>query len=207
MTVLLMLALVLAGSTGVAHSSGRADGRDAPAAPASYAEALHAWTTAEDISAWAATYFSYDISRAMRLSETQRAKEGPVAIYTPGELFDGRTGVCVDLARLGVETLRRIDPRSDPRYLMVEFEPARIAGNILRRHWLVTFRREGKLYVFLDSERPGHVAGPYDDAAQFIREYEQYRRRAIVTFREAESYQKQRRARVMSQEAPGQLRD
>jgi hypothetical protein len=58
--------------------------------------------------------------RAITPSETQRSKQAPLAIYTPSELFDGSSGVCVDLARFAVETLKQIDPDSDPKYLMVE---------------------------------------------------------------------------------------
>ena len=74
-------------------------------------------------------------------------------IYNPSEFFDTKTGVCVDLARFGVETLRRIDPSSDPQYLMIEFEPIYLKGNMLRLHWLVRFKRDGKIYFFADSKR------------------------------------------------------
>ena len=38
----------------------------------------------------------------------QRSKQAPFAIYTPSEFFDRRSGVCVDLARFAVETLKQI---------------------------------------------------------------------------------------------------
>jgi hypothetical protein len=168
----------------------------------SYEQALHIWKTPEDITAWIAANFSYDMARAMRLSETQRTKNEPFLIYDPFEFFKTRTGVCVDLSRFGVETLRRIDPQSDPKYLMIEFDPIQIAGNTLRFHWLVGFNRDGKTYFFADSKRPGHIAGPYNDAREFINEYEQYRGRKIVAFRELESYQKQRRTPALKLKAP-----
>ena len=96
-------------------------------------------------------------------------------IQAPSEFFDTKTGVCADLSRFGVETLRQIDPHSDPKYLMIEFEPMQIQRNTLRLHWLVSFRRDGHIYLFADSKRPGHMAGPYKDARAFIAEYEQYR--------------------------------
>jgi hypothetical protein len=159
----------------------------------SYEQVLHIWKTPEDINAWIAANFSYDMARAKRLSETQRTKNEQLLIYHPFEFFKTRAGVCVDLSCFGVETLRRIDPRSDPNYLMIEFDPIQIAGNTLRFHWLVSFKRNGKTYFFADSKRPGHIAGPYNDAREFINEYAQYRGRKIVAFRELESYQKQRR--------------
>jgi hypothetical protein len=103
--------------------------------------------------------------------------------------------MCVDLSRFGVETLRSIDPQSDSKYLMIEFAPMHVAGNTLRLHWLASFRRDGQIYFFADSERPGHIAGPYKDMRNFIHNYEQYRGRKIQAFREVESYKKQQRNR------------
>jgi len=171
-------------------------------AAATYEQALQLWKTPEDINAWIAANFSYDMARAIRLSETQRTKSEPISIYSPSEFFERRAGVCVDLSRFGVETLRRIAPGSDPKYLMIEFDPIQIKGNTLRFHWLVSFKRDGRTYFFCDSKRPGHMAGPYDATQAFIDEYEQYRGRKIVSFRELESYQKRRRTRALKQPAP-----
>jgi len=166
----------------------------------SYEQALRVWKTPEDINRWVAANFSYDRARALRLSETQRAKNGRISIHAPSEFFDTKTGVCVDLSRFGVETLRRIDPLSDPKYLMIEFDPIQTKGNMLRLHWLVSFRRDGKIYIFADSKRPGHIAGPYNDVQTFVIEYEKYRQRKIVAFRELDSYEKQRRPQAQKQQ-------
>jgi hypothetical protein len=166
-------------------------------AAGSYEQALRVWKTPEDINGWIAANFSYDMARALRLSETQRTKNERISIYDPSKFFDTKTGVCVDLSRFGVETLRRIDPGSDPKYLMIEFDPVQIRRNMLRLHWLVSFKRDGKTYFFADSKRPGHIAGPYNNTQEFISEYEQYRGRKIVVFRELESYQKQRRTQTL----------
>jgi hypothetical protein len=166
----------------------------------SYQRALQIWKTPEDIHGWINANFSYDTARAIKLSETQRTKNGQLAIHPPSAFFENKTGVCVDLARFGLETLRSIDPHSDPKYLMIEFEPIQVRGNTLRLHWLVSFRREGKIYLFADSKRPGHMAGPYNDIQAFIAEYEQYRGRKIVAFRELDSYEKQRRNQTPKQQ-------
>jgi hypothetical protein len=163
----------------------------------SYAHALRIWKTPEDIRAWIAANFYYDTARAMRLSETQRAKHGPLPIYPPAHFFSTKAGVCVDLARFAVETLRAIDSQSDPKYVMIEFDPGDITGNMLRRHWLVSFKRDGKTHFFADSRRPGHIAGPYNDLHEFIQVYERYRGRKIVAFREMESYQKRQRTQAL----------
>jgi hypothetical protein len=166
-----------------------------------YEQALQVWKTPEDINRWIATNFSYDMARAMRLSESERAKNEGISIYEPSKFFDTKTGVCIDLSRFGVETLRRIDPGSDPKYLMIEFEPVQIRGNMLRLHWLVSFKRGGKTYFFADSNHPGYIAGPYNDAREFIDEYAQYRGRKVMAFRELESYQKQRRTPALKRKA------
>jgi hypothetical protein len=85
---------------------------------------------------------------------------------------------------------------------MIEFAPMQIAGNSLRLHWLVRFKRGGKTYFFADSKRPGHIAGPYNDTREFINDYEQYRGRKIVTFRELESYHKQQRTQSRKVQVP-----
>jgi hypothetical protein len=179
--------------------------RDATAvfkAAGSYDQAVQIWKSPEDVNEWIAANFSYDMARALRLSETQRAQYKQISIYSPSEFFDTKTGVCVDLSRFGVETLRRIAPNSDPQYLMIEFDPIQLQGNMLRLHWLVSFKRDGKIYFFADSKRPGHIAGPYNNTHEFIREYEHYRGQKIVAFRESESYQKQRKTRALKLQVP-----
>jgi len=206
----LFVLLFLAGSANVLHSAEPFSdmpeyGRDSTVrfkAAGSYEQALQVWKTPEDIRAWIAANFSYDKARAMRLSENQRAKGEQLAIYTPSEFFATKAGICVDLSRFGVETLRQIDPQSDPKYLMIEFDPIQITGNTLRLHWLVRFKRDGKTYFFADSKRPAHIAGPYNHTREFIRDYEQYRGRRIVAFREMDSYQKKRRRQALKLPAP-----
>ena len=138
---------------------------------------------------------------AARFSETQIEKQGPIAIYTPSEFFATKSGVCIDLSRFAVETLRAIDPQTDPQYIMIEFNPIQISVNIFRRHWLGSFKRDGKTYFFADSKRPGFIDGPYMICAEFIREYERYRARNIVTFREMGSFQKRQRTPALKLKA------
>ena len=160
----------------------------------SYNQALGIWKTAEDINKWVAGSFIYDKARAIKLSSNQRTKNKGISIYKPPEFFETKAGVCVDLARFGVETLRTIDPNSDPKYLMIEFDPIQINSNTFRLHWLVSFKKDSMKYFFCDSKRPGYIAGPYNSTQVFISEYEQYRGRKIVAHRELESYKKQRKS-------------
>ena len=166
---------------------------------ASYAHALQLWRTPEDINAWIGAKFRYDMPRAMLLSENQRGRSGPLPIHPPHEFFAAPSGICVDLSRFAVETLRQIDPDAKASYLMIEFAPVTVSGNTLRMHWLAAFVRDGQYYFFADSKRPGHLAGPYPSPAQFIAEYSTYRERPIVAFRELDSYQRRQRTLATKQ--------
>ena len=166
---------------------------------ASYADAIRLWTTPQDINAWIGARFQYDTSRAMMLSETQRNRSVRVPIHEPQDFFATPSGICVDLSRFAVETLRTIDPGTQPNYLMIEFAPATIGGNTLRLHWLASFRRDGKYYFFADSKRPGHIAGPYESTRDFIDEYTAYRGRNVLAFRELEGYQRKQRTQAAKQ--------
>ena len=164
--------------------------------PPSYAAALRSWRSADDINAWIRSSFRYDRARALLLSETQRNRGSRLPIHAPEPFFDAPSGVCVDLARFAVETLHAIDPPSRPAYVMIEFAPVTIAGNTLRRHWVVSFERDGMRYFFADSKRPGHLAGPYRSTQDFIDDYARYRGRTIVSHRELESYERKMRTRA-----------
>jgi hypothetical protein len=61
-------------------------------------------------------------------------------------------------------------------------------------HWLVSFKRDGRYFFFADSRRPAHIAGPYTDIQTFVKEYEHYRGREIVSFQELDSYRKKQKA-------------
>jgi hypothetical protein len=159
----------------------------------SYSQALKAWRTPEDVNAWIGAKFRYDMQRAMLLSENQRARSGSLPIHQAHEFFADPSGICVDLSRFTVETLRQIGPELDAHYLMIEFSPATVRGNTLRMHWVASFKRDGKHYFFGDSKRPGHMAGPYASTQEFIAEYSAYRNRPVVAFRELQSYQRMQR--------------
>ena len=199
LTVLILVALAACSSLPNAADplSDAPEGRYIPTTPinaaSSYEQALLIWRNAEDLNAWIGTKFEYDMSRAMLLSETQRTQSGRLPIYSPEEFFSAPRGVCVDLSRFAVETLRVIDPEAKPAYLLIEFAPMSIRGDTLRLHWLAMYRHQGSFCFFADSKRPGHIAGPYATVNQFIAEYARYRGREVVAFRELESYERKLR--------------
>lgn len=165
------------------------------AGPRTYDEAVREWSSSDAINAWIGSSFRYDRGRALALSETTRAANVSTAVIEPEAFFAHPRGVCIDLARFAVSTLRRVDPQSRGAYLMIEFEPVEVAGQVLRRHWLATFERGGKRYFFADSKRPGHMAGPYDSVDAFIVEYGAYRGRPIVSYKVLEGYERRIRKR------------
>lgn len=159
-----------------------------------YAELPQRWQRAEDINAWIGARFEYDRDRALALSESARARQsGRVAIIEPEAFYAAPRGVCVDLTRFAVSTLRRIDAGAQASYLMIEFEPVQVQGQWLRRHWMAAFRRDEAWWFFADSKRPGHLAGPYDSVAQFLNDYAAYRGRAVVSHRLLPSHERQMR--------------
>jgi hypothetical protein len=160
---------------------------------ASYAQALAAWRTPEDVNDWIGARFEYDMGRALALSESQRARGPAPAIHEPGAFYDRPVGVCVDLARFAVDALTQVAPELKPRYLMIEFDPTRLQGQTLRRHWVVVYEQADGIHVFADSKRPGVVAGPYPTIAAFIDDYASYRKRPIVAFRELEDHRRKAR--------------
>ena len=161
-----------------------------------YVASVAMWRSAEDVNDWIGARFEYDMQRAIRLSETQRNNAGPLPIPAPEAFFGAPRGVCVDLSRFAVETLRTVDPASKPAYVMIEFAPVFVAGNTLRRHWVATFERDGRHYFFADSKRPGHMAGPYGSVGEFVADYATYRGREVIAFRVVDTYE--RRTRTMA---------
>jgi len=202
--VVLSLAAFVAGAVHATTAVPADPASDAPearfvfAAPvstyASYEQALSAWRQPEDVNAWIGARFEYDMARAIALSESQRAAGPSPAIHAPADFHAQPRGVCVDLARFAVESLQQIAPGLRPRYLMVEFDPVRLQGQVLRRHWMAGFEREGAFWFFADSKRPGHLAGPYASVESFISEYAQYRGRTVVAHRLTDSHRRQMRS-------------
>ncbi|HVF65324.1 MAG TPA: hypothetical protein VNE58_15155 [Casimicrobiaceae bacterium] len=161
-----------------------------------YADALARWRTPEDIARFLDATFVYDRTRALALAEPTNASTARPAIYAPADFYAKPQGVCVDLARFGVETLDRIDPKLSARYLMIEFAPVTIEGRTLRRHWIAMFRRDGALWFYADSSRPEKVDGPYATIDAFIADYRKVRGREIVGWREQESFARRTKAQA-----------
>ena len=170
---------------------------------ASFEDAVAQWRSPQEVNAWIGASFRYDRERALQLSETQRARLANAdVIYPPAQFFARPQGICVDLARFAVEALAAVAPATKPRYVMIEFDPVIVDGEVLRRHWLASYEADGGLYFFADSSRPGYIDGPYASTDEFIAAYSVFRRQTIVSFREASTYR-----RSMKTQSIGQMRE
>lgn len=154
----------------------------------SYAEAIQNWKAIEEVNNWIAENFRYDLQRARLLAGSGSRQK--ISIYAPAEVFHNKAGVCVDLARFAFETIKMIDPDLDLHYLMIEFEPLKIGNSTFRRHWLVVYQKKELLYVLADTKRPGHLSGPYSHLADFIAEYQTFRKRKIISYKLTDTYRK-----------------
>jgi len=166
--------------------------------PGSYDDALANWKTPEDIMRWVRDEFQYDLERALDLAEDSPVR-ADMEIYAPRETFDARSGVCVDLCRFAVETLRVIDPAMLVNYLMIEFEPVRIADRTLRRHWLAVYEHPQGLVAFADTKYPGELSEPNPSLAWLVANYEVRRRRRVLGFELRTTFLKELKKTRMTQ--------
>ena len=117
----------------------------------------------------------------MQLADSDRRQK--IYIYEPAEVFRYQKGVCVDLARFVFESIKTIGPDLDPSYLMIEFEPLNIGDRTFKRHRLVVDQDEDQLFAMADTKGPGYQSGPHNHLAQFITEYQTFRKRKIIAYK------------------------
>lgn len=128
---------------------------------------------------WIGTHFTYDVPRAAGPRPTP---------YEPTELYEKKLGICVDLTRFTQETLLKIAPQSDPKYLKIDFEPCKLKGTDVSLHWMVQFKKGDKFYFMGDTKHPGKTYGPCDSVQEFVEAYQSHRCRKIRCFNVRDSY-------------------
>jgi hypothetical protein len=160
----------------------------------SYHEAIHNWKSVNDVNDWIARHFNYDMDRAMQLANSNIKKKA--TIYDPTEVFNHKKGICVDLSRFAFETIQAINPTIDIKYLMIEFEPLKIGDSTFRKHWMVVYKENGRLYTMADTKRPGFISGPYNEISEFIIEYQKFRKRQIISYKLTDTYKKRLKRRL-----------
>ncbi|MEM7299411.1 MAG: transglutaminase-like domain-containing protein, partial [Bacteroidota bacterium] len=157
-----------------------------------YLEILESWDHVDSVNQWIDQYFGYDMSRAIKLGEGS-AERSKTKILTPEEFYQNPSGVCLDLSRFAVESLRKISEDYKANYLMIEFEPLEIKGSIIRNHWIAVYMDDGLFNFVADSKFPGRKYEGYSDVASFINEYESLRGRKIVNYKIVPSYEKKKK--------------
>ena len=165
----------------------------------SYADLIAQWKSVEDINNWIGKNFSYDMDKALRVSRADALENRSAQILAPEEFISAKKGICVDLARFGHETLSKVAPELNPRYLMIEFVPIKKDGSVLRLHWIVLFEKGGKFYTFADSNRPGVIAGPHDSIESLVAAYQVFRGREVVSHKVLDSYKKKQKKKMSRQ--------
>jgi hypothetical protein len=152
------------------------------------------WRGIPDINKWIKENFQYDFERAKRLAENSPTRDS-THIYIPSELYTNKKGVCIDLSRFAVEVTKSIDSSKNVKYLMIEFEPVVINNMTLRKHWMAVYEEAGSFYFFADSKRPGYISGPYSSSDAFIKDYELYRDRKIISYKILSDFRKKKKMR------------
>ncbi|MEO9484362.1 MAG: transglutaminase-like domain-containing protein [Ekhidna sp.] len=159
----------------------------------SYQEILENWDHVDSVNQWIGKYFGYDMSRALKLGEGSDLRS-KTKILTPEEFYENPNGVCLDLSRFAVETLRKMPQEYEANYLMIEFEPITIKGSTLSKHWIAVYKDQNGLFNFTaDSKYPGRKYEGYSDVASFVSEYETLRDRKILRYQIVPTYEKKKK--------------
>ncbi len=170
-----------------------------------FEKTVQGWDSIQDLNNWIGHYFEYDKVRMAQFgSNVPDDKKGQV--YTPDQLLDGRTGVCFDLSRFAYESIKHMPMNPKVEYLKyarINFEPKEINGAIIKMHWMVEYKINGKYYFTGDSRCPGRVYGPYDAVDKFQQCYSAFRGRTINSIQLVDTYKKkksplQRRGRKLT---------
>jgi hypothetical protein len=146
-----------------------------------YEETVSQWKSYNDVAKWMSWNFSYDMKR-MREYVEKHTYDNPMAVRTPKETFELKSGVCFDAARFAKETLNRIDPSYEAEFVFIDRE-----GDI--DHYVCSFKKDGKLYI-MDYGMPYRnligVHGPYNSLEEYKKYFERIDPRRIkilsVTF-------------------------
>lgn len=161
----------------------------------SFAETIKGWDSVEDLNAWIGANFEYD-RRRMKLFGQDVPQALRPSVYEPDQLLEKKSAVCFDLSRFAFEALKGMplqEPVQDAKYVMIKFEPKNIDGAVIGKHWMVSYKRDGKFYFTADSRCPGRVYGPYDSVEKFQACYAGFRGRDIQSLELRDTYRPTRK--------------
>lgn len=138
----------------------------AQAAP-TYEETLAGWKSYEDVGKWMADNFSFNSTRLDQAQDRVQAM-GPKGLlaHAPEKTFASRQGYCVDAAHFAIQSLNRVNPEYNARYIFIR------NGSSATHHWVAGFMVGGKIMVM--DYGPGNewrairgIHGPYDSLQQY----------------------------------------
>jgi len=133
----------------------------------SYEDALSEWKSHDDVAAWLKGNFSFQKSRQKQIGKRLKS-DGPsgLLVRKPEKFYNNSTGYCADSANFAINTLNKIDPSYNARWVFIWNDAGR------PNHWVAAFDYEGKLYI-MDygtgrkwSAMQG-VHGPYDSLEEY----------------------------------------
>ncbi len=107
-----------------------------------YEDALASWQSYEDVGNWLNSSFSFDKNR-QRTIQRRLKTQGPSGLLVrgPAKLYKSRKGYCADAANFAIESVNRIDPSYNARWVFIRNEKGR------PHHWVAAFDHDGKLYI------------------------------------------------------------
>ena len=123
-----------------------------------YQDALANWTSYHDVADWLKSNFNFSFSRQSHASREQLVRK-------PKNLYDIRSGYCIDAALFAKTSLNQINPDYKARLIWIQ-------NKLKNDHWVTGFYEEGQLYVMDYGAGPGWVAmhgvhGPYESLKEY----------------------------------------
>jgi hypothetical protein len=136
-------------------------------ASVSYKEATSTWKSYEEVGKWLDNNFIFDNDRSQRIVYRLKT-QGPTGLLVknPEKLFKHKRGYCADATHFSIETLNKIDPDYNARWVLILNDYGH------PHHWVAAFDYEGKLYIMDYGAGEKWAAmkgihGPYDSLNEY----------------------------------------
>jgi hypothetical protein len=133
----------------------------------SYKEATSTWKSYEEVGKWLDNNFIFDNDRSQRILYRLKT-QGPTGLLVknPEKLFKHKRGYCADATHFSIETLNKIDPAYNARWVLILNDYGH------PHHWVAAFDYEGKLYIMDYGAGEKWAAmkgihGPYDSLNEY----------------------------------------
>jgi hypothetical protein len=128
-----------------------------------YEDAVAGWKSYEEVESWLSRNFTFDKSRQKQIARRLK-QQGPsgLLVRNPAVLYESNhRGYCADSANFTIDSLNKIDPAYNARWVFIWNEAGR------PNHWVAGFDYKGKLYIMdygtgKKWKAMQGVHGPYD---------------------------------------------